>query len=127
MAKITGVGGVFIHQPYDVQKLLEWYRDTLGIQISKYGLNFLEPNQFTLVTFDNKEQTFLNFTVDNLDEMMDSLREKNVTIVSEIKEYSYGKFAQIKDCFGGTVELWEPYESGYLELAKKEMMLNENS
>ena len=30
MAKITGLGGVFLEMSGDTKKLMEWYRDVLG-------------------------------------------------------------------------------------------------
>jgi glyoxylase I family protein len=128
MANITGIGGIFINIDKNSQDLLDWYAEVLGVTTSQYGISFLTPNVFTLITFEQKEgPTRLNFTVDNIEEFMAEMKKKDVEIVSEIKEYSYGKFAQIKDCNGGIVELWEPFEEAYLKMAKKEVEDHENS
>ena len=110
MAKVTGIGGVFLKHIEESQKLIKWYEEILDITVSEYGLSFLEPNVFTLITFNRKSgnEAILNFTVDNLDELMRELKEKDVEITSEVKEYSYGKFSQIKDVLGNVIELWEP-------------------
>lgn len=122
MAKITGIGGIFLKIQNEIQPLLLWYQEVLGLDITEYGLNFLMPNELTLITFDKSDgETMLNFTVDNLEVFMEELRAKNVVIHQEIKEYDYGKFAQIKDPYGTTVELWETKKENYIKMVKKEM------
>ncbi|MDH8677414.1 hypothetical protein QE109_04600 [Fusibacter bizertensis] len=123
MARITGLGGVFLKSTGEHKKLLDWYRDTLGLDVSEYGINFLYPNQFTLITYDDREnaKTTLNFTVDNLEEFMETLVNKSVKVIQEIKTYEYGRFAQIEDVLGNVVELWEPYEEAYKEMVNKEL------
>lgn len=122
MAKVTGIGGVFLRTRGNQEKLIKWYDEVLNVQVSEFGLSFLEPNVFTLITFNRKtdKEAILNFTVDNLDELMIELKEKDVYIVDDIKEYSYGKFAHIKDILGNIIELWEPYEENYLKMVEEE-------
>jgi len=122
MAKITGIGGVFLKYREGQKRLIKWYEEKLNITVSEYGLSFLEPNVFTLVTFNRKRnnEAILNFTVDNLEELMKELKMKDVTIISEIKEYSYGKFSLIKDLLGNVIELWEPYPEEYLKMVEEE-------
>ncbi|MBM7614879.1 VOC family protein [Alkaliphilus hydrothermalis] len=123
MSKITGIGGVFLNISGDTKKLLNWYHEVLGLDITEYGINFLSPNKCTLITFDNKEssETVLNFTVNNLEEFLQSLKNKNVKIIQDIKAYEYGKFAQIEDILGNIVELWEPNDDNYKNMVKKEI------
>lgn len=123
MSKITGIGGVFLKVSGDTKKLLNWYHEILGLDITEYGINFLGPNKFTLITFDNKEssKTVLNFTVDNLDNFLEKLKNNNVKIIQEIKVYEYGKFAQIEDVIGNTIELWEPFDNNYVKMVEKEI------
>jgi len=122
MAKITGIGGIFIQTKNDVTNLLNWYRDVLNLDITEYGINFLIPNELTLVTFNKGQgETVLNFTVDDLESFMVELKSKNVLIEQEIETYDYGKFAKIKDPFGTTVELWQPYQENYIQMVNKEI------
>ena len=123
MSKITGIGGVFLKVSGDTKNLLNWYHEILGLDITEYGINFLGPNKFTLITFDNKEssKTVLNFTVDNLDNFLEKLKNNNVKIIQEIKVYEYGKFAQIEDVIGNTIELWEPFDNNYVKMVEKEI------
>lgn len=123
MAEITGIGGVFIKTDQDHEKLRSFYRDKLGMLLSDYGVSIINDTNQILLTMDkgNDPYPFFNFTVDNLDEMMASLKGKGVEIVKEIEEYDYGKFAQIRDDCGNIVELWEPYKDEYLKMVKKEI------
>lgn len=122
MARITGLGAVFLKTKSDTIKLLHWYRDVLGLDITEYGINFLLPNEFTLITYDNNEgEAVLNFTVDDLEEFLAELKEKNVVIHDDIKDYDYGKFAQIKDPFDNIVELWETKPTAYIKMVEKEI------
>lgn len=123
MSKITGIGGVFLKVSGDTKNLLNWYHEILGLDITEYGINFLGPNKFTLTTFDNKEssKTVLNFTVDNLVNFLEKLKNNNVKIIQEIKVYEYGKFAQIEDVIGNTIELWEPFDNNYVKMVEKEI------
>lgn len=121
MAKITGLGGIFLKKSSDIKTLLEWYRDVLELDVTEYGINFLVPNEITLITFSGESEAVLNFTVDNLDEFIKMLKEKEITIHSDIKVYEYGKFAQIKDPFGHIIELWETDTDNYIEMVKNEI------
>lgn len=123
MAKITGLGGVFIQLKSDVEKRLQWYHDVLGVDVSDYGVNFLTPNVFTLLTFNEADEpaVTLNFTVDHLEEFVNSLKEKDVKFLTDIKEFDYGKFVRIEDLDGYPVELWEPSHSNYAEMVETEI------
>ncbi len=123
MSKITGIGGVFLNVVGDTKKLLDWYHDILGLDITEFGINFLVPNKFTLITFDNEEPAkfVLNFTVDNLDNFIATLKSKGVKILQEIEVYEYGKFARIEDILGNKVELWEPVDEAYIKMVENEI------
>jgi len=101
---------------------LDWYHDVLDLDVTEYGINFLNPNLFTLITFDSEAgNTVLNFTVDNLEEFIDKLSSKGVKVIQEIKVVEYGKFARIADVLGNTVELWEPFTDSYKQMVEKEI------
>ena len=40
MAKINGIGGVFLNLEGNEKVLRDWYRDVLGVMVSEYGVNF---------------------------------------------------------------------------------------
>lgn len=123
MARITGLGGVFLSANGDTRRLLDWYHQVLGLEVSEYGINFLAPNLFALLTFEQRASgdTVLNFTVDDLAQFLDSLQAKGVQVTQEIKVYEYGKFARIADPLGNTVELWEPFCDAYRRLVEQEI------
>lgn len=122
MSKITGIGGVFLNIDTDTEKLLKWYKDVLELDTSEYGINILEPNKFTLITFNRSEnEAILNFTVDDIEAFADKLKKKNVVIHKALDTYDYGKFLQIKDIAGNIIELWEPVEDSYKDMVTKEI------
>ncbi|MDP9047861.1 MAG: VOC family protein, partial [Bacteroidota bacterium] len=50
----------------------------------------------------------INYRVENLVDLIEELKQENVTIVDEIAEYDYGKFVHVLDPEGNIIELWEP-------------------
>ena len=50
----------------------------------------------------------INYRVDNLDELLDQLKQNGVEIVKGPESAENGKFAWIMDPDGNKVELWEP-------------------
>lgn len=122
MAKITGIGGVFIKTYQDEKRLRSFYKDKLGMRLSDYGVSIISDTNMILMTMEKGSDPypFFNFTVDNLDELIAELRKKGVQVVKGIEEFDYGKFATIKDDCGNLVELWEPYREQYLAMVEKE-------
>jgi predicted enzyme related to lactoylglutathione lyase len=50
----------------------------------------------------------INYTVQNIEKLVDNLKEYGVTVLDEIVTYDYGKFVHIMDPEGNKIELWEP-------------------
>ena len=123
MSKIKGICGVFLKLDTDTKKLLKWYKDVLELDVSEYGINFLEPNQLTLITFDRKadDEAKLNFTVDDLEAYIIKIEAKGVKIHKQIETYPFGKFAQIIDEAGNIIELCQLDEKKYSEMVRKEI------
>jgi catechol 2,3-dioxygenase-like lactoylglutathione lyase family enzyme len=108
MAKITGIGGVFL-KCKDPKAVNEWYETHLGMDVGEYGANFEwrdaeDPkkegstawNTFPENTkyFEPSTKDFMvNYRVDNLEAMVE-----------------YGKFVHIVDVEGNKVQLWEPID-----------------
>ncbi len=122
MAKAVGIGGVFLHFEGDEKTVMKWYHDYLGLELSPYGSGFITGEQLVLLSFKRGEgnHPFLNLRVDDLQEIISKFEVDNIEIVSDVKIYDYGKFAQFKDPFGNLVELWEPYIDEYIKMVKKE-------
>ena len=121
MARITGIGGVFFKSP-DIDKLGAWYREHLGIQINENSAIFTwqeedgSPGMTVLGLFakddkyfgDSRANFMINYRVDDLDEMLKTLRAAAVTVDDKIEELDYGRFGWFTDPDGNRVELWEP-------------------
>lgn len=124
MAKITGIGGVFIKSHSKGAELTAWYQKNLGLNLEDWGGAILkwpddkaEDGGLTVWSaadsdtkwFSPSESSFMiNYRVDNLDEMLDQLKQNGVEIESGPQSDDNGKFAWIMDPDGNKVELWEP-------------------
>jgi predicted enzyme related to lactoylglutathione lyase len=124
MAKITGIGGVFLKCKGDNAALAAWYQKHLGLQLESWGGAILKwPDDkaedkgltvWSLAANDSKwfspsEFSFMiNYRVDDLVALIANLRTAGVEIVSGPESHENGKFAWIMDPDGNKVELWEP-------------------
>ena len=118
MAKVVGIGGVFL-KAKDPKALLRWYAENLGIPVSEYGYSSFEGPEAagtTAFTFfsetksDGGEQAVVNFRVDSLAGVMDNLEAAGVRLDPKRDEYDFGRFGWFWDPEGNRVELWEPVE-----------------
>lgn len=132
MKRVTAIGGIFIKYE-DPESIRNWYRDHLGLNTDKYGTSFEwrksdKPDEkgynvwstFARDTkyFEPSEKDFmLNFRVDDLAALLPILRSEGVTVLDEIEELPYGKFAHILDPEGNKIELWEAVDDNYGEMA----------
>ncbi|MEO1035880.1 MAG: VOC family protein [Pseudomonadota bacterium] len=124
MAKVTGIGGVFIKGAGKGAELAAWYSKHLGMDLADFGGAILMWSEDTAndggVTvwhaadsdsqwFSPSTSTFMiNYRVDNLEEMLAQLRAGGVEVVGGPEAHENGKFAWIMDPDGNKVELWEP-------------------
>lgn len=122
MKRVTGIGGIFF-KTKDPKQAREWYTKHLGFNAEEYGAMFKwrnhdnpEEEGYTLLSmFSDKSEYFgradqdfmINFRVDDLEKLVEALKEEGVTIVDEIATYEYGKFVHILDADGNKIELWE--------------------
>jgi len=122
MKRVVALGGIFFRAK-DPKALYEWYRKHLGIEsVPGAGAMWRDAdhpeipgcNLFAIFPHDTKyfgpsQSSFmLNFRVENLDELLKSLREEGVEIDPKVDDSDYGKFAWVMDPEGNRVELWEP-------------------
>ena len=123
MSKVTGIGGIFF-KCKDPNKMKEWYKTHLGLDTNDYGASFewrdaedttkkgstqWSPFAETTKYFDPSTKDFMiNYRVDNLETLVEQLKNEGVTIVDEIEASEYGKFVHIIDLEGNKIELWEP-------------------
>jgi predicted enzyme related to lactoylglutathione lyase len=124
MAKITGIGGVFLKSKGDSTALAAWYQKHLGMHLEDFGGAVLkwpddsaEDRGLTVWHLtDSDSQWFspstssfmINYRVDNLGEMLAQLRAGGMEVISGPESHENGKFAWIMDPDGNKIELWEP-------------------
>jgi predicted enzyme related to lactoylglutathione lyase len=125
MKKVTGIGGIFF-KCTDPNKMKEWYKTHLGLDTNEYGANFewrdaedsTKKGSTTWSPFAEKTKYFepstkdfmINYRVENLEALVEQLKNEGVTIVDTIETYDYGKFVHIMDVEGNKIELWEPVD-----------------
>jgi predicted enzyme related to lactoylglutathione lyase len=128
MKKVTGIGGIFF-KCNDTGKVSDWYGKHLGLKSDEYGCNFIwrkadnpEEKGFTLWSPFNKDTNYfvpsekefmINFRVENLEELVLTLKSEGVNVLDEIETFEYGKFVHILDVEGNKIELWEPNDEEY--------------
>jgi predicted enzyme related to lactoylglutathione lyase len=124
MARVTGIGGVFLKSRGDSKSLAAWYQKHLGMPLEDFGGAILrwqkdEAKDGGLTVwhladsesrwFSPSESPFMiNYRVDNMEEMLSQLREAGVEVLQGPESHENGKFAWIMDPDGNKVELWEP-------------------
>jgi predicted enzyme related to lactoylglutathione lyase len=124
MAKVTGIGGVFFKSANKGSELAAWYEKNLGLSLESWGGSILKWTDDKVVDggltvwstansdskwFAPSESSFMiNYRVDNMDELLDQLKQNGVEILKGPDSEENGKFAWIMDPDGNKLELWEP-------------------
>lgn len=124
MARITGIGGVFIKSRRDAKALADWYRTNLGLTLQDFGgavLNWTEDraedNGLTVWHVAEKESDWfspstaefmINYRVDDMDGMIKQLKDSGIDLFQGPESHENGIFAWVLDPEGNKVELWEP-------------------
>lgn len=124
MKRVTGIGGIFFKSA-NPQRLRDWYKKHLGINIEEWGgtafrwknddnpegvgttvwnifdasTNYLAPSQATFM---------LNYRVDKLAPLLEALRAEGCNVDAKTDDSEYGKFGWVFDPDGNKIELWEP-------------------
>ncbi|HKV77805.1 MAG TPA: VOC family protein [Candidatus Sulfotelmatobacter sp.] len=129
MKRVTGIGGIFFKSD-NPDHLYSWYEKHLGISRDPHGqgasFEWLElrdadaepgPKGVTAWSIfpattkylgDSKAAFMVNYRVDNLDELLEELKQSGVKIDPHREDADYGRFAWITDPDGNRIELWEP-------------------
>jgi predicted enzyme related to lactoylglutathione lyase len=124
MAKITGIGGVFIKAKGDHKALAAWYKTNLGMPIESWGGAALEWTEDKAEDkgatawsvaepgtkwFSPSESTFMiNYRIDNMDEIIAQLKGAGTELFKGPEYHENGVFAWVMDPDGNKIELWEP-------------------
>lgn len=124
MAKVTGIGGVFFLANGDDEKLRLWYQRCLGFDFEEFGGSVLrwqddhaEDKGATVWHIAEKNSSWfspstarfmINYRVDDMDGMLQRLKDENAEIVKGPEYHENGCFLWVLDPEGNKVELWEP-------------------
>jgi len=122
MKRVTGLGGVFF-KCQNPNAMKEWYRKHLGIDSGEGGAMFKwrseeDPAKMGVTAWalfaesstyfaPSTKQHMFNYRVENLQALIETLRNEGVQILGDIVEYDYGKFGWVLDPEGNKIELWE--------------------
>jgi catechol 2,3-dioxygenase-like lactoylglutathione lyase family enzyme len=120
--RILGIGGVFFKSG-NRDQMREWYSKHLGLADKGGGATLpwrehddSQKEHVTVWTvfptstdYIPATQTFMvNYIVDDLDALLDRLKQEGVKIDAKRMNESYGHFAWIYDLDGNKIELWQP-------------------
>jgi len=121
--KVTGIGGIFFFtdNPKDTR---EWYSKNLGFDVNDWGSTFesrniQNPDEINALQWSpfkkgdeyfspSKKDFMINYRVQNIEGLVNQLKENGVTVLDDITTYDYGKFVHILDAEDNKIELWEP-------------------
>ena len=120
--RIIGIGGVFFKSA-NRDQMRQWYSEHLGLADKGQGVMLPwrerdDPQKehvtvwtvFPATTkyFDSSQQFMVNYIVDDMDVLLDRLKQEGVKIDPKRMNESYGRFAWIYDSDGNKIELWQP-------------------
>ena len=121
--RILGIGGVFFKSA-NRDQMREWYSKHLGLADKGQGAMLPwrehddpQKEHVTVWTvfpastkyFDPSPAPFMiNYIVDDMDALLDRLKQEGVKIDAKRMDESYGRFAWIYDMDGNKIELWQP-------------------
>src|SRR5437868_9836869 len=111
--KVTGIGGIFFYSD-NPKETKEWYVKNLGLQPNEWGSvsfeyrNVHKPDEIIPLQWlpfkkgdeyfsPSKKDFMINYTVQNIEALVNKLKDNGVTILDTIATYDYGKFVHIMD------------------------------
>lgn len=123
MKRVTGIGGIFFNAN-DPVKLRAWYQQHLGIEVQEWGgtaftwadaegkptagttvwsIGSADAGQFA----PSKSGFMINYRVEDLDAVLQLLRDEGCDVLEKTDDSEYGKFGWVMDIEGNKVELWQ--------------------
>ena len=121
--RILGIGGVFFKSA-NRDQMRDWYSKHLGLADKGEGVMLPwrehdDPQKEHVAVwtvfpgstdyFGPSHPSFMiNYIVDDLDALLDRLKQEGVKIDAKRMNESYGRFAWIYDPDGNKIELWQP-------------------
>jgi predicted enzyme related to lactoylglutathione lyase len=128
MKRVTGIGGIFFNAA-DPVGLGAWYKQHMGIDVQEWGGAAFEwadssgnpvkgttawtINAASSQAFAPSKSSFMvNYRVEDLDALLQLLRDEGCNVLEKADDSEYGKFGWVMDPEGNKVELWEPPPGG---------------
>jgi predicted enzyme related to lactoylglutathione lyase len=127
MKHVMGIGGIFF-KAKDPEKLADWYKEHLGLDVEEYGgVTFREGDDSNVP--GGRRQTYtvwspfpedteyfgpsnkpfmINFRVADLDGLLAKLRAEGVAVDERTEKSDFGYFGWAMDPENNRIELWEP-------------------
>jgi len=120
--RIIGIGGVFFRSA-NRDQMREWYSKHLGLADKGQGAMLPwrehdDPQKEHVTVWSVFSATsdyipatqplMFNYIVDDMDALLDRLKQEGVKIDPKRMDESYGRFAWIYDSDGNKIELWQP-------------------
>jgi len=120
--RILGIGGVFFKSA-NRDQTREWYAKHLGLADKGQGVMLPwreqgdpQKEHATVWTIFSASTDYIpatqpfmiNYIVDDLDALLERLKQEGVKIDAKRMDESYGRFAWIYDGDGNKIELWQP-------------------
>jgi catechol 2,3-dioxygenase-like lactoylglutathione lyase family enzyme len=120
--RVIGIGGVFFKSA-NRDQMREWYSKHLGLADTGSGAMLPwrehddpQKEHVTVWTvfsassnyFPPNQPFMINYIVDDMDALLDRLKQEGVKIDPKRMDESYGRFAWIYDSDGNKIELWQP-------------------
>ena len=120
--RILGIGGIFFKSA-NRDQTREWYSKHLGLADKGSGAMLPwrqhddpQKEQVTVWTvfpastdyFAPNQPFMINYIVDDMDALLNRLKQEGVKIDPKRMDESYGRFAWIYDPDGNKIELWQP-------------------
>jgi predicted enzyme related to lactoylglutathione lyase len=131
--RVTGIGGIFFKSK-DAEKIKNWYQKHLGLDTDAYGTCFewrqaddaskkgfsqWSPFHESTAYFKPSDKSFMiNYRVEDLEWLVQQLKNEGVRVLDDIEYYDYGKFVHILDTEGNKIELWEPVDAEFDKVVK---------
>ena len=123
MPRVTGIGGFFF-RARNPEALATWYQERLGVTPvpkaydepvwrQQEGETVFAPFPQDSAMIGEADHTWMiNFRVDDLDAIVDALRQAGETVDVDPERYPNGRFAELRDPEGNRIQLWQPMGPG---------------
>ena len=61
----------------------------------------------------------INYRVENIEVLVEELKQNGISVLDEIATFEYGKFVHILNPENNKIELWEPVDEEFKKIASQ--------